>query len=156
MGEIHHPSDEWRDRVCYPESMVSGLASGHGISVADCIRVLVVDDQLRARQSLKALLATWPQLQEVREAANAQQALSVIEAFRPDVVLMDARMPGMDGVEATRTIKARWPQLRVIVLSMYAEYLDAALAGGADAFVNKGLAPEKLLVTLANVASPRP
>ncbi len=121
--------------------------------MADGIRVLVVDDQLRARQSLKALLATWPRLQEVREAASGQQALGSIETFHPDVVLMDARMPEMDGVEATREVKARWPNVKVIVLSMYAEYLDQALAAGADAFLSKGEPPEKLLVALANVTS---
>jgi CheY-like chemotaxis protein len=116
-----------------------------------CIRILVVDDQMRARQSLKALLATWPQLQEVQEAASGQQALGAVEAFCPDVVFMDARMPEMDGVETTGIIKTRWPGVKVIVLSMYAEYLDAALAAGADAFVSKGIAPEKLLLTLAGV-----
>jgi DNA-binding NarL/FixJ family response regulator len=65
---------------------------------------------------------------------------------------MDARMPGTDGVDATRVIKARWPHVKVIVLSMYAEYIDAALAAGADAFVNKGVAPDKLLLTLARIA----
>ncbi len=116
------------------------------------IRVLVVDDQPRARQSLKALLATWPPLAEVREAANGRQAIGRVEESRPDVVLMDARMPEMDGVEATRLIKAQWPQVKVVVLSMYAEYLDQAVAAGADAFIGKGEPPEKLLHTLENMA----
>ena len=65
------------------------------------MRVLVVDDQPRARQSLKALLATWPQAQEIREAANGKQAVALVEEFQPDVVLMDVRMPEMDGLEDT-------------------------------------------------------
>ena len=115
------------------------------------MQILIVDDQPRARQSLKALLAVWPQVEEVREAANGQEAVHLVEEAQPDVVLMDARMPEMDGVEATRHIKARWPQVKVIVLSMYADYMADALAAGADAFVSKGEPPERLLTILTTV-----
>jgi len=112
-------------------------------------RILIVDDQPRARQGLTALLATCPQeVGEIREAESGEQAISLIEAFPPDVVLMDARMPGMDGLEATRCIKARWPQIQVIILSMYLEYAADALAAGAEAFVSKGASPEQLLRTI--------
>ena len=95
------------------------------------IRVLVVDDQPRARKSIKTLLATWRDAGQVREAANGREAVRLIEESRPDVVLMDVRMPEMDGIEATRLIKARWPQVKVIVLSMYPDYAaDALEAGG--------------------------
>lgn len=119
------------------------------------VRILVVDDQPRARQGLKALLATWPPAQEVREAANGREALALVEESQPDLVLMDIRMPEMDGLEATRRIKARWPHVQVIVLSMYAEYADEALAAQADAYVCKGDPPEKLLATLAAIAAGR-
>jgi len=76
------------------------------------IRVLVVDDQPRARKSIKTLLATWPDAGHVREAANGREAIRLVEESQPDVVLMDVRMPEMDGIEATRLIKARWPQVR--------------------------------------------
>ena len=112
------------------------------------VRVLVVDDQLRARQGLKALLATWPQLQEIREATNGKQALAVVEEYQPDLVLMDVRMPEMDGLEATRRIKASWPHVLVVVLSMYPEYEPEATAAQANAFVCKGEPPEILLDTL--------
>jgi DNA-binding NarL/FixJ family response regulator len=115
------------------------------------MQILIVDDQPRARQSLKALLATWPQVKEIREAANGQEAVHLVEESRPDVVLMDVRMPEMDGLEVTRLIKARWPQVKVIVLSMYADYMADALAAGADAFVSKGEPPERLLATLSAV-----
>ena len=119
--------------------------------MAGHMQILIVDDQPRARQSLKALLVTWPQVKEIREAANGQEAVHLVEESQPHVVLMDVRMPEMDGVEATRLIKARWPQVKVIVLSMYADYMADALAAGADAFVSKGEPPERLLATLTTV-----
>jgi len=117
------------------------------------IRVLIVDDQPRARQSLKVLLGTCPQVKEVREAALAREALRMMEESPLDLVLMDVQMPEMDGLQATRLIKAKWPQVKVIVLTLYAEYAAAAQAAGADAFICKGEPAEKLLTTLIEVAS---
>lgn len=68
---------------------------------------------------------------------------------------MDVRMRGIDGLETTRLIKVRWPEIRIIVLSMYPDYAADALAAGADAFVSKGEPPEKLLETLSAVISGR-
>ena len=115
------------------------------------VQVLIVDDQPRARQSLRALLATWPSIGEMREAANGQEAIDSIEQAQPDLVLMDVRMPVMDGLAATRLIKMRWPQIKVIALSMYGDNQADALAAGADVFIRKGEPPEKLLDTLAAV-----
>jgi DNA-binding NarL/FixJ family response regulator len=112
------------------------------------VRVLIVDDLPRTREGLRALLATWPRMAALAEAASGEQALELIDAFQPDVALLDVRMPGMDGLEATRRIKARWPQVKVIVLSLYGEYADEALAAGADAFVGKDEPAESLLVAL--------
>jgi DNA-binding NarL/FixJ family response regulator len=115
------------------------------------IRILIADDQPRARSSLKALLSTWPQAGEMHEASNGREAVQLVEELRPDVVLMDVRMPEIDGLKATVQIKALWPQVKVIVLSMYPEYCDEALAVGADAFVGKGEAPVRLLDLLSAV-----
>jgi len=112
------------------------------------VRVLVVDDQLRARQGLKALLATWPLLKEIREATNGKQALALVQEDQPELVLMDVRMPEMDGLEATRRIKANWPNVLVVILSMYPEYEPEATMAQADAFVCKGEPPQVLLDTL--------
>jgi DNA-binding NarL/FixJ family response regulator len=117
------------------------------------IRVLIADDQPRARQSMKALLITSPQVEEVREAVNGREAIRLIEQSQPDLVLMDVRMPEMDGLEATRLIKGHWPEIRVIVLSLYPDYTADALTAGADAFVCKGESPEKLLAILSALAS---
>jgi two-component system response regulator AlgR len=109
------------------------------------LRILIVDDQRRTRQSLKALLETKFQPMEILEAANGLEAAHCAEETQPQIVLMDARMPEMDGVEATRHIKAMAASTFVIVLSMYADYRAAAFAAGADEFVNKDESSERLL-----------
>jgi DNA-binding NarL/FixJ family response regulator len=121
---------------------------GNSAIVQPKINVLIADDQQRARKSLKALLSTLAWVDRIYEASNGREAVQLVQEIRPDVVLMDMRMPVMDGQEATQTIKSRWPQVRVIILSMYADCADAALAAGADAFVSKGDAPERLLEVL--------
>ena len=113
--------------------------------MAPPIRVLITDDHARSRNSLRALLATWPEVEVVAEAANGQEAMYQVEERQPDVVLMDARMPLMDGFEATRLIKNKWPGVRVIMLTLYARYKTEALAAGADAFLVKGCPDEKLV-----------
>lgn len=117
------------------------------------VKVLIVDDQPRARQSLQALLSTWPSAGEVREASDGQEAVRLVEMRPPDVVLMDVRMPVMDGLQATRIIKARWPRVKVVVLTLYGEYEAEALAAGADAFIGKGEPPGRLLAALAALAA---
>ena len=107
-------------------------------------RLLIVDDQRPARKGLQALLAFSPELEWVVEAANGQEAVNLVAERRPNVVLMDIRMPVMDGLEATRRIKSQRPEVRVIVLTMYAEYQAEALAAGADAFLVKGGPSEAL------------
>jgi DNA-binding NarL/FixJ family response regulator len=115
------------------------------------IRVLIVDDQLRARKSVKALLSTLSRVGEVHEGCNGREALQLVRELQPDLVLMDVRMPEMDGLEATAQIKALWPQVKVILLSIYTEYRGQALAAGADAFLGKGDAPHELLDLLSAV-----
>ncbi len=107
-------------------------------------RVLIADDRPWARAGLRALLATRREIEVVGEAANGQEALALAEKYQPDVVLLDVRMPVLDGLEATRLIKARWPKIRVVVLTMHAVYRSEALAAGADQFLVKG-GPSKQL-----------
>jgi DNA-binding NarL/FixJ family response regulator len=108
-------------------------------------RVLVADDRPHARKGLRAVLALQPEIEIVGEAADGREAARLVETSRPDVVLMDARMPVMDGVAATRLIKARWPEIRVVVLTIHAACRADALAAGADAFVIKGCPAPDLL-----------
>ena len=115
------------------------------------MRVLIVDNKLRARQSMKALLGAWYPVAQIDEAANGVEALTLVDEFQPDLILMDVRMPKMDGLEALRVIKAKQPQIKVILLSMYPEHEAEALAAGADAFVSKSDPPEKLRKVLVEV-----
>jgi YesN/AraC family two-component response regulator len=123
--------------------------------MAEPIRLLIVDDQSRARKSLRALLSTWAWAGEMREASGGREAVGLVEEFQPDVVLMDVRMPEMDGLQATVQIKARWPWIRVVLLSMYREHCEDALAAGADAFVGKGEVSDRLLDLLSALVQGR-
>lgn len=112
------------------------------------IRVLIADDSVRTREGLRALFAAWPEITVIGEASTGQEAVQFIAQWLPDVVLMDISMAVMDGVQATRLIKRRWPAVTVIVLTMYADQQAAAVAAGADAFVIKGSASEQLLTAM--------
>lgn len=109
------------------------------------VRVVITDDQPPTRQGLKALLAHYPQIKVVGEAANGQEAVQLMAACWPDVVLMDMQMPVMDGVNATRWIKLQWPHIRVVALSMYGRYEADAFNAGVDDFLIKGCAAETLI-----------
>ena len=115
------------------------------------LRVLIVDDQPRARQSMKALLGAWYPAAEVRESSDGCEAVQLAEAFQPDVILMDARMPKMSGLEAVRQIKAKSPGINIIVLSIYPDLKAEALQAGADAFVSKSDPPENLRGILKDI-----
>jgi CheY-like chemotaxis protein len=117
------------------------------------LRILIVDDQGHARQSLKALLATRFQLVDTCEAVNGIEAIRCVEECKPDLVLMDIRMPEMNGIEATRIIKSKLAQIPVIVLTLYSEYRAAALEAGANAFLIKGESVEQLLAVLLAAVS---
>jgi DNA-binding NarL/FixJ family response regulator len=114
------------------------------------IHVLIADDRPRSRGGLRALLANWSITEVICEAANGLEAVQRVEDCQPDVVLMDVRMPMLDGLEATRLIKGRWPRVKVVVLTMYAGYRADALAAGADDFLLKGCPIEELLEAISD------
>ncbi|MBD2256517.1 response regulator transcription factor [Pseudanabaena sp. FACHB-2040] len=97
------------------------------------IRLLLVDDQIIIRQGLRSLLEAKPDLEVVGEAADGMQAIAQVEALRPNVVLMDLRMPGMDGVAATRAICQQFSETRVLVLTTFDDNEDVAQAMRAGA-----------------------
>lgn len=102
------------------------------------IDILIVDDQVKTRRGLKALLRFAPFIGMIWEAQDGEAAMKIVSEVKPGVVLMDIRMPVMDGLEATQRIKQTWPEVKVIVLTMYPHYERKALATGADFFLVKG------------------
>jgi DNA-binding NarL/FixJ family response regulator len=119
------------------------------------IRVAVVDDQALVRSGFSMVLGYQSDIEVVAEAGNGLQAIEVTRAHRPDVVLMDIRMPEMDGLEATSIIlkEADWP-LRVLILTTFDadEYVYKALRAGASGFVLKDIPPEDLISAVRAVA----
>ncbi|MGO9883623.1 MAG: response regulator [Solirubrobacteraceae bacterium] len=107
--------------------------------MTDAVRVLVVDDQALVREGLMTLLAAAPGIEPVADAADGEQAVALCARHRPDVVLMDLRMPKLDGVEATRQIRAAQPDTEVVVLTTHAdeESILDALNAGARGYLTK-------------------
>jgi DNA-binding NarL/FixJ family response regulator len=112
------------------------------------VQTLIVDDSPRSRAGLRALLTTSSKVEVVAEACSGSEAVEQVEQYRPDVVLMDVRMPGMDGLTATRYIKKKWPQIRIVLLTMYDSYYQEAKAAGAEAYLIKGCSLDELLEAL--------
>lgn len=117
------------------------------------MRVLVVDDQTVVREGLVLLLGLLPGIEVVGAAADGREAVGLAGSLRPDVVLMDLRMPRMDGVEATRRIRAAHPEIHVVVLTTYSddESVFAALAAGARGYLTKDTDAESLASAIATV-----
>lgn len=118
------------------------------VSVHVPLRVFVVDDVQPARVGLCAVLGFAPDVQVTGQAENGVQALEQISADPPDVVIMDIEMPEMDGIEATRQLRARGIPVHILVLSVAFDRRSEALAAGADAFFHKGEPLDDILVAL--------
>lgn len=108
-------------------------------------QIMIVEDNPRARQALKALMSMQTGIKVTGDASNGLKAINAIEQQHPDLILMDMRMPVMDGLEATKIIKANWPQIKVVVMTIYPDCRSEALGAGADAFLIKGCPLEELL-----------
>jgi DNA-binding NarL/FixJ family response regulator len=119
------------------------------------IRVVLVDDQALMRTAFRVIFDETDDIAVVGEAGEGAGAVRVVERTRPDVVLMDIRMPGMDGIEATRRIVAAAPRIAVLVLTTFDldEYVYAALRHGASGFLLKDAPPEDLLSAVRAVAA---
>lgn len=117
------------------------------------IRILLVDDQKLIRQGLKALLELDSDIQVVGSASDGHSAVEQVEAYLPDVVLIDIRMPGMDGVTATQIICERFPDTKVLVLSGYDDekYLADALRSGAKGYLLKDTPAEELIGAIRSI-----
>ena len=121
------------------------------------IRVLVADDQALVRGSFRVLVDTAPDLTSVGEAATGAEAVELARREQPDIVLMDIRMPGLDGIEATRQLTAapETAAVRVLILTTFDldEYVFAALRAGASGFLLKDTPPAELLAAIRVVAA---
>lgn len=111
------------------------------------IKVLLVDDQALIRDGLRAVLSAYPEIRIVGDAENGAQALEAVGLLSPDIVLMDIRMPVMDGVEATRRIKDAYPETVIIILTTFDddEYIIHALTYGAAGYLLKDIRGEGLV-----------
>lgn len=118
------------------------------------IRVLIADDHTIVRAGVRLLLDTEPDIEVVGEAVEGSEALALTRKLCPDVVLMDVAMPGMDGMEATRQIKAHCPETQVLVLTMHRsdEYFFKMLQAGASGYIIKGAETHELLRAVHVVA----
>ncbi len=103
------------------------------------IRTLIVDDDARFRRFARGILSNEPDMEVIGEAGDGQEAILKVRELKPDVVLMDLRMPGMNGIDTTRQLKKEMPELRVIMLTLYdfEEYREAAMAAGAVNYILK-------------------
>lgn len=121
------------------------------------IKVMIAEDQELIRESLGIVLSASPDMEVVGMAGDGQQVLDLIPDSRPDVILMDIRMPGMDGVECTRQVKEKYPDIFVIVLTTFDddEYVYGALKYGASGYLLKGISMKELAEAIRTVVSGR-
>src|SRR4051812_43447296 len=118
-------------------------------------RLVLADDHGLARDGLRDMLEDAPDIEVVGEAADGQEALEVCQHTRPDLVLMDLRMPRMDGLTATKTLKRRYPRTSVLVITMHEnpDYLLEALRAGAAGYILKDAARAEVLSAIRQVLS---
>ncbi len=119
------------------------------------INIMLVEDHQIVREGLRRMLEVEPDLKVVAEAANGEQALPLAASLSPDVVLMDIKMSGGDGVQATRKLKELNPECKVIMLTFYDNYLQDAIQAGAVGYLLKDLRREELVQAIRAVQEGR-
>jgi DNA-binding NarL/FixJ family response regulator len=117
------------------------------------LRVLIVDDCAVVRDGLQSILQAAPDVEVVGEARDGCDALAQAERLHPDIILVDAQMPGMGGVETTSHIKERWPKVKVLFLTVHSSYIEAALAAGADSCLMKDCTWRELVEEVRKVGN---
>jgi len=121
------------------------------------IRVLLADDHTLIREGLRALLTSAPDISVIGEVHTGREALSAVQQFDPNVVVMDIAMPDLNGIEAARLIHARYPAIRIVMLSMHstAEHVYRALEAGASGYLLKEAAGEEVITAVRAVHAGR-
>ena len=119
------------------------------------IRVLIVDDQALIREGLSLMLDLYGEIEIAGEASNGKEAIEFVEREEVDVILMDIRMPVMDGVEATKVIKEKHPNIKIIILTTFNEdeYIFKGLKNGADSYILKDVSSKELVNIIKSVNS---
>lgn len=117
------------------------------------LKVILADDHAILRQGLRSLLAAYESVEIIAEANDGREAITLAEEMDPDLLIMDIAMPGLNGLEATRQIRKRFPEIKVLILSMHAEdiYVIQALLAGANAYVHKKAVFQELMLALEAV-----
>ena len=110
----------------------------------EAINILLVDDHQVVREGLRRMLELESDLHVVGEASDASEALPQVESFSPEIVLMDIKMPGLDGIELTRKLRQQYPDTSVIMLTLYDEYLTQAIEAGAVGYLLKDIKREEV------------
>ncbi len=116
----------------------------------DTIRIMLVEDHTLVREGLKNLLSTEPDLEVIAEAADAEEAMLKVKECRPDVVIMDIALPGVDGIVATAEIKREYPRINVAMLTMHVDerLIARSVQAGANAYLLKSATREQLVTTV--------
>ena len=119
------------------------------------IRVILADDHTLVRAGIRALLEKLPQVEVIGEAEDGRAVLELVRQHRPDIVLMDIGMPGLNGLETTERLSKESPETRVIILSMHhnEEYVRRAISAGASGYLTKRAAASEIAFALSNVAN---
>lgn len=116
------------------------------------IKILLAEDQKVLRECLKIILTRDPELEVIGCATNGLEALSIVEEKLPDIILMDIKMPVCDGIECTRLVKEKYPQIKIVILTTFDndENVRRALMNGADGYILKEIDPEELIAIIKN------
>jgi DNA-binding NarL/FixJ family response regulator len=131
------------------------ISWGKGVFFMEKKKILIVEDHTILREGLKALLTTNPDIEIAGEAGDGREAIYLVEKLAPDLVMMDLSMPRMDGMEAIREIKRRWPKTKVLSLTVHKteEYILTTLKAGADGYLLKDANYEEMMTAVRSVLS---
>ena len=119
----------------------------------EMIRILLVDDHSVVRSGLGQMLELEEDIKVVGEASNSDEALKIIDIVSPDIILMDIKMPGMDGVRLTKEVKERLPSCNIVMFTLHGDYLTQAIEAGATGYLLKDIKREDLIRAIRRVHS---